>query len=61
MSDMSKLEKAQATSEARAALASRPAGSSTAAVAVAMRRYLSAEHYHELKEEEEHAAGTSSS
>jgi hypothetical protein len=47
MSGMSKLEKARAISEARDALASRPAGPSTAAVAAAMRRYLSAERYRE--------------
>ena len=36
MSDLSKFEKACATSEARDALASRPAGSSTAAIAAAL-------------------------
>ncbi|MBF4764519.1 hypothetical protein ISU07_15405 [Nocardioides islandensis] len=49
MSDMSKLEKAKAALEARDSVAR--AGSSSAAVAAAMRRYLSAERYHELKDE----------
>jgi hypothetical protein len=56
MSDMSKFEKAQAASEARDAATSRAAGSSAAAVAAAMRRYLNAEQYHELREEEGDAA-----
>ena len=51
MSDMSKLEKARAALEARDSVASSPAGSSAAAIAAAMRRYLSAEQYHELKDE----------
>ena len=53
MSDMSKLEKARAACEARDSVASSPAGSSAAAIAAAMRRYLSAEQYHELKDEHE--------
>lgn len=52
MSDMSKVEKAEAAREARASVASAQAGSSSAAVAAAMRRYLSAEQYHELKGEQ---------
>lgn len=53
MSDMSRSEKARAAAEARDAVATRPAGSSAAAVAAAMRRYLSAEQYHDLQEEKE--------
>ena len=56
MSDMSKFEKAQAASEARDAATSRAAGSSAAAVAAAMRRYLNAEQYHELRDEQDHPA-----
>ena len=49
MSDSSRIENAQAAHEAREAVASRPHGSSAAAIEVAMRRYLSAEQYHELR------------
>jgi hypothetical protein len=48
MSDMPKIEKARAASEARDALVSRPAGSSAHSVAAALRLYLGAEQYHEL-------------
>ena len=48
---MSKLENARAAREARDAVASQPAGSSAPAVAVAMRRYLTAQQYHELRNE----------
>lgn len=51
MTDMSKLEKARAALEARDSVASSPGGSSSAAIAAAMRRYLSAEKYHELKDD----------
>jgi hypothetical protein len=50
MSDMSKLEKAKAALEARDSVAR--AGTSSAAVPAAMRRYLSAERYHELKDQQ---------
>lgn len=53
MNDMSKLENARAAREARDSVASSPGGSSAAAVAAAMRRYLGAEQYHELRSEEE--------
>ena len=53
MNDMSKLENARAAREARDSVASSPAGSSAAAVAAAMRRYLGAEQYHELRNEQE--------
>ncbi|MBF4767180.1 hypothetical protein ISU10_05310 [Nocardioides agariphilus] len=57
---MSTYEKAAAAGEARDAVASRPSGSSTAAVAAAMRRYLSAEQYRELDEADGHAASKGS-
>jgi hypothetical protein len=50
MNDTSKLENARAGREALDAVASRAEGSSTAAVAAAMRRYLGAEQHHVLKE-----------
>ncbi len=53
MKDMSKFENARAAREARDSVASAPGGSSAAAVAAAMRRYLGAEQYHELKDEVE--------
>jgi hypothetical protein len=53
MNDMSKLENARAAREARDSVVSSPGGSSAAAVAAAMRRYLGAEQYHELRGEEE--------
>jgi len=52
MTDTSKLESARAAREARDSVASRAEGATTAAVASAMRRYLSAEQYHELREVE---------
>jgi hypothetical protein len=55
MNDMSKLENARAAREARDSVASSPGGSTAAAVAAAMRRYLGAEQYHELRSEEEQA------
>lgn len=51
MSEMTKLEKARAAREARDSVAASPEGTSAAAVATAMRRYLSAERYHELRAE----------
>jgi hypothetical protein len=45
MAEMSKGETARAGSEARDAIASRPQGSRSAAIAAAMRRYLSSETY----------------
>jgi hypothetical protein len=51
MSDSSRIENAQAAREAREAIASRPTSSSGAAIDAAMRRYLSAEQYHELRGE----------
>ena len=55
MSDMSNLENARAAREARDSVASSHQGSSAAAVAAAMRRYLGAEQYHELKDEQGHS------
>ena len=52
MNDTSKLEDARAAREAGASVGSWHGGSSTAAVAAAMRRYLTAEHYHELQADE---------
>lgn len=52
MSEMSESEKQQAVSEARDVVASGPAGSSTVAREAALRRYLSAARYHELRREE---------
>ncbi|WP_107772249.1 hypothetical protein [Nocardioides sediminis] len=51
MSDMSKAEAMKAAREARDRVASAPRTSSTSAVEAAMKRYLSAEQYHELNEE----------
>lgn len=51
MGESSELEKQQAASEAREAVVSRPAGASTAAREAALRRYLGAEEYHELRTE----------
>lgn len=51
MSDMSKAEAMKAASEARDRVTSSPRTSSTSAVEAAMKRYLSAEQYHELSEE----------
>ena len=56
MSDTSKLESARAAREARDSVVTSPGGSSSAAVAAAMRRYLSAEQYHELREDEGQSA-----
>lgn len=49
MSGIPETEKQQAGREARNAVASRPAGS--AATEAALRRYLGAEAYHELRQE----------
>jgi hypothetical protein len=49
MSDSSRIENAEAAHEAREAVALRPGGSSAASIEAAMRRYLSAEQYHELR------------
>jgi hypothetical protein len=57
MSDTSRLETGRAAREARDSVASRPTSASSAAVAAAMRRYLGAEQYRELKAEEGQAAG----
>jgi hypothetical protein len=51
MSDMSKAEALKAIREARDRVASAPRTSSTTAVEAAMKRYLSAEQYHERSEE----------
>ena len=51
MSDTSKGENLRAAREARESLASSHAGSSGAAVAAAMRRYLRTEQYHALRED----------
>jgi hypothetical protein len=48
---MSNLETERTTREARDSVASSHGGSSTAVVAAAMRRYLGAEQYHELRDE----------
>jgi hypothetical protein len=53
MSETSRIENAQITREARDAVTARPRGSSAAAIEAAMRRYLSAEQYHELHEREQ--------
>jgi hypothetical protein len=50
MNDMSKVEAMKAAQEARDRAPS-PRGSSSSAIESAMRRYLSAERYHELTEE----------
>jgi hypothetical protein len=52
MNDTSKLEDARAAREARASVGPSHGGSSTAAVAAVMRRYLTAERYHELQADE---------
>lgn len=52
MKDTSKLEDARAAREARASVGSSHGGSSVTAVAAAMRRYLTAERYHELQADE---------
>jgi hypothetical protein len=49
MSDTSKGESARAGREAREAIVSRPQGSKSAAIADAMRRYLSSETYDQLR------------
>ena len=51
MSDMSKTEAMRAAREARNRGVSSPRTSSTTAIEAAMKRYLSAEQYHELNEE----------
>jgi hypothetical protein len=51
MSDMSKAEAMRAAREARDRDVSSPRTSSTSAIEAAMKRYLSAEQYHELNEE----------
>lgn len=51
MSDMSKAEAMRAAREARDRGVSSPRTSSTTAIEAAMKRYLSAEQYHELSEE----------
>jgi hypothetical protein len=56
MNESSMYEKSRAASEARDAVTSRPAGSSDTAITVAMRRYLTAEMYHELSDEDEESA-----
>lgn len=53
MTEPSMYEKGRASSEARDAVAARPAGSSATAITAAMRRYLAAEQYRELNEEDE--------
>jgi hypothetical protein len=57
MSDTWKLEHARAASEARDLVAFSRSGSTAAAVATAMRRYLGAEQYHELKDADGQSAG----
>jgi len=52
MNDLSKVEKARAAREARDIVASSQGGSSQSAVAAALRRYLSAEQYHERRVED---------
>jgi hypothetical protein len=52
MGEMSEVERQQAAREARDAIVSRPAGASTSAREAAMRRYLGAEQYHELRQEQ---------
>jgi hypothetical protein len=51
MGDMSKAEAMRAAREARDRDVSSPRTSSTSAIEAAMKRYLSAEQYHELNEE----------
>ena len=51
MNEMSKAEAMGAAREARDRVVSSPRTSSTTAVEAAMKRYLSAEQYHELSEE----------
>jgi hypothetical protein len=51
MSDMSKVEAMKAAREAQDSVVSSPRTSSTTAVEAAMKRYLSAEQYHELAAE----------
>ena len=51
MGNMSRTEAARAAQEARDRTPG-PRGSSAAAIEAAMRRYLSAEQYHELKDEQ---------
>ena len=51
MSDMSKVEAMRAAREARDRDVSSPRTSSASAIEAAMKRYLSAEQYHELNEE----------
>lgn len=53
MTEPSMYEKGRASSEARDAVAARPASSSATAITAAMRRYLAAEQYRELNEEDE--------
>lgn len=50
MSEMSKAEAASASREAQDRVVSSPRTSSTTAVEAAMKRYLSAEQYHQLNE-----------
>jgi hypothetical protein len=51
MNDMSKVEQMKAAREAQDRVVSAPTTSSRTAVEAAMKRYLSAEQYHELAEE----------
>lgn len=51
MNDTSKVEAMKAAREAQDRVVSSPRTSSTTAVEAAMKRYLSAEQYHELAEE----------
>ena len=57
MIEQSMDDKGRATSEARDAVAARPATSSAAAITAAMRRYLAAEQYRELGREDEQRRG----
>ena len=50
MNGMSKAEAMRAAQEARDAVVSRPGSSSTSAREAALKRYLSAEQYHEVAE-----------
>ena len=52
MSDMSRLDKERASRDARDSVASSPRSPTAEAIAAAMRRYLSAERYHELRDEQ---------
>ena len=52
MNDMSNAESMRATREARDRVASSPRSSKADAMEAALKRYLSAEQYHQLAEEE---------